>query len=95
MAHARQSRPDSGLEFQEKVLDTFQVAPSSLGCGLVRGAGGGRQYLLKRGSDVADVADGIGAGSMQGGESAPPCMRMGSTSFGACEVRCWRCSFGN
>jgi len=31
MAHTRQSRPDSGLDFQVKVLTTFRVVPSSLG----------------------------------------------------------------
>jgi hypothetical protein len=31
LAHIRQSRPDSGLGFQVKVLQTFQVVPSSLG----------------------------------------------------------------
>ena len=30
MAHIRQSRPDSGLCFQVKVLRTFPVVPSSL-----------------------------------------------------------------
>ena len=30
MAHVRQSRPDSGLGFQIKVLETFLVVPSSL-----------------------------------------------------------------
>ena len=33
MAHARLSRPDSGLGFQVDALDTFQVVPSSLGSG--------------------------------------------------------------
>ena len=37
-AHARQSRPDSGLGFQVKVLTTFVVVPSSLGSGR-RGSG--------------------------------------------------------
>jgi len=31
MAHMRQSRPDSGLGFQVKVLETFELASSSLG----------------------------------------------------------------
>ena len=31
MAHTTQSRPDSGLDFQVKVLKTFQDVPSSLG----------------------------------------------------------------
>ena len=31
MAHARQSRPDSGLGLQVKVLQTVEVVPSSLG----------------------------------------------------------------
>ena len=31
MARVRQSRPDSGLGFQVKVLETFQVVSSSLG----------------------------------------------------------------
>ena len=30
MAHIRQPRPDSGLGFQAKVLETFQGVPSSL-----------------------------------------------------------------
>ena len=34
MAHTRQSRPDSGLGFQVKVDQTFQVVPSSRGSGL-------------------------------------------------------------
>ena len=33
MAHIRQSRPDSGLDFQVKILKTFKVDPSSLGIG--------------------------------------------------------------
>ena len=33
MAHERQSRPDSGLDVQAKVLKTCQVVPSSLGNG--------------------------------------------------------------
>ena len=33
MAHATQSRPDSGLSFQVKVLKTFLVVPSWLGSG--------------------------------------------------------------
>ena len=36
--HIRQSRPDSGLGFQEKVLHTFQAVPSSLGSGVPRRA---------------------------------------------------------
>ena len=31
MAHVRQSRPDSGLGFQVKDLESFQDVPSSLG----------------------------------------------------------------
>ena len=31
MAHARQSRPNSGRGFQVKVLEPFQVVPYSLG----------------------------------------------------------------
>ena len=31
MVHIRQSRPDSGLAFQAKVLETFYVVPSTLG----------------------------------------------------------------
>ena len=33
MAHIRQSRPNSGLGFQVKVLKTFLRVPSSLGSG--------------------------------------------------------------
>ena len=44
MAHPRQSRPDSGLGFQIKVLKTFKVVPYSLGSGTggetYRGRGG-------------------------------------------------------
>jgi len=32
VAHSRQSRPDSGLGFQAKVVKTFQGVPSSLEC---------------------------------------------------------------
>ena len=32
-AHAGQSRPDCGLELQEKVLNMFQAFPASLGSG--------------------------------------------------------------
>ena len=35
MAHIRQSRPDSGLDFQVKFLKTFKGVPSSLGRGTV------------------------------------------------------------
>jgi len=31
MAHISQSRPDSSLGFQVKVLNTFEVVPSSVG----------------------------------------------------------------
>ena len=34
VAHVRQSRPDSGLDFTAHVLDTVLVVPSSLGSGL-------------------------------------------------------------
>ena len=33
MAHIRQSRPDYSLGFQVKVLNTFEVVPSSLDSG--------------------------------------------------------------
>ena len=33
MAHVRQSRPDSGLGFQIKMLATFEIVPNSLGSG--------------------------------------------------------------
>ena len=33
MEHIRQSRPDPGLHFQVKVLETFQVVPSFLESG--------------------------------------------------------------
>jgi len=33
MAHIRQPRPDFGLGFQVKVLETFPVVPTSLGSG--------------------------------------------------------------
>jgi hypothetical protein len=36
MAHLRQSRPDSGVGFQEKIFKPFQVVPSSLGSGVRR-----------------------------------------------------------
>ena len=36
MAHIRQSRPDSGLGFHVKVLQTFQVVPSSFGGGRLK-----------------------------------------------------------
>jgi len=32
-AHIRQARPNSGLDFQAKVLATFQVVPFALGSG--------------------------------------------------------------
>ena len=35
MAHIKQSRPDSGLGFQVKVLKTFYAVPSSFGSGKV------------------------------------------------------------
>ena len=35
VAHIRQSKPDFGLGFQVKVLESFTVVPSSLGRGLV------------------------------------------------------------
>ena len=38
MARIRQSKPDSGLGFQVKVLHTLQGVPSSLGSGLSRHA---------------------------------------------------------
>ena len=33
MAHIRQSRPDSGLDFQVEILKRIEVVPSSLGSG--------------------------------------------------------------
>ena len=42
MAHIRQSRADSGLGFQAKVLNTVQVVPSSLGSGCPETLGGAR-----------------------------------------------------
>ena len=33
VAHIKQSRPDSGLGVQVKVVKTFQVVPTSLGSG--------------------------------------------------------------
>ena len=36
MVHIRQSRPDSGLGFQVKVLAPFSDVPSSLGSGALR-----------------------------------------------------------
>jgi hypothetical protein len=39
MAHTSQSRPDVGLGFQAKVLDTLEAVPSSPGSGLVRSLG--------------------------------------------------------
>ena len=39
MAHARQSRPDSGLGLQVKVVKTLQVVPYSLGSDAGRGLG--------------------------------------------------------
>ena len=49
MAHIRQSRPDSGLGFQVKVLKHFQVVLSSLGSGGVNHA----SLLLMDGSHSA------------------------------------------
>ena len=42
--HIRQSRPDSGLDFETKVIKTFRVVPSSLGSGF-------SQRLLERKGD--------------------------------------------
>ena len=39
MVHARQSRQDSGLGFQVKVLKMFPVVPSLLRCGKRRRSG--------------------------------------------------------
>jgi len=39
MAHIRQSRPDSGLGFQVKVLKIFYVVLFSLGLGVWLGCG--------------------------------------------------------
>ena len=60
MAHVRQSRPDSGLGFQVKVLEAFQGVPSSLKSGLKTNdpkhetlsrllASGGKQVYLAEG----------------------------------------------
>jgi len=48
MAHTRQSRPHSGLGFQGKVVETFQVVPSSLGSGTT-GAFPGTSLTWSRG----------------------------------------------
>ena len=42
MAHVRQSRPDSGLGFQERVIEIIQGVHFSLGSGEARFVGGGR-----------------------------------------------------
>jgi len=52
MAHIRQPRPDSGLGFQVKVLETFQVVPSLLGSddssnGLIDFAGPARKVDVR------------------------------------------------
>ena len=46
LAHIRQSRPDSGIGFQAKVLHTFEGFPSSLGSG--PGGGSGTRVVRRR-----------------------------------------------
>ena len=59
MAHIRQSRPDSGLGFQVKVVHTIPVVPSSLGSGGCTCLGSVSSLLPRRaqapGSRVKDV----------------------------------------
>ena len=43
VAPTLQSRPDSGLGFEVKVLTTFQVVPFSLGSGIAPNSGGIQQ----------------------------------------------------
>ena len=52
MAHITQSRPDSGLDFQVKVLKTFRAVPSSLGSGALNGIEA--QVLLTLGAKDAE-----------------------------------------
>ena len=59
MEHVRQSRPDSGLGVQTKVLDTFYVVPSSLGRRDLRGG----DHVLARGV-VRDARAGSGKTAM-------------------------------
>ena len=40
MAHVRQSGPESGLDFQTKVVQSFQAVASTLGSGADRDRGG-------------------------------------------------------
>ena len=81
MAQIRQSRPDSGLGFQVKVLETFQDVPSSLGNGerlitcLRLGAGGRGE--IGRGEGQGDVQD------------LPQELSFFSTNYLKAEARIW------
>jgi len=65
MAHARQSRPDSGLDFQVKVLKTFEGGPSSL-----------RLDLLQQHSQASNVKRFRG-GLVFKQHSQPDCYQLG------------------
>ena len=45
MAHIRQSRPDSGLDFQVKLIATFQGVPSSARAYIIRSSPGFRVQI--------------------------------------------------
>ena len=52
MAHIRQSRPDSGPDFQVNVVKTFRAVPYSLGSGALSGIEA--QVLLTLGAKDAE-----------------------------------------
>ena len=58
MAHMRQSRPDSGLGFQETAPETFQVVLSSICSGTAQPehAGSGKHAPSERGGNADDSA---------------------------------------
>jgi len=85
-AHIRQSRPDSGLGFQVKVLQTFRMRPPARVLGM--------PYEGKQGSHVEHATTSLPSSGLHGAQYLAH-MRKGSASFGACEVRCWRWLFGN
>jgi len=63
MASIRQSRPDSGLDFQIKVLRTFEVVPSSLGSGV--------KWYLQRRQRKMFCEENSWPSSVWGGEHSP------------------------
>ena len=55
MAHMSQSRPASGLDFQVKVLKTFEMVPFALGRGIKKKRDSSSSFLLLPSLELSDT----------------------------------------